>query len=81
MATIGFDLFRYQLAAYVISGALGGLAGFLLAKDSTLFQLFLVPVVPLSLAAAGFLLITKVWTGRLRGRGLAGIKQLNQSLG
>jgi MFS transporter, AAHS family, 4-hydroxybenzoate transporter len=64
-------------------GAISGplLAGFLLAKDSTLFQLFLVPVVPLSLAAAGFLLITKVWTGRLRGRGLAGIKQLTQSLG
>ena len=32
MATLGFDIYRYQLAAYVISGALGGLAGFLLAN-------------------------------------------------
>ena len=32
MATLGFDVYRYQLAAYVISGALGGLAGFLLAN-------------------------------------------------
>ena len=32
MATIGFDVFRFQLAAYVIAGALGGLAGFLLAN-------------------------------------------------
>ena len=32
MATIGFDVFRYQLVAYVIAGALGGLAGFLLAN-------------------------------------------------
>ncbi len=31
MATLGFDIYRYQLAAYAISGALGGLAGFLLA--------------------------------------------------
>jgi branched-chain amino acid transport system permease protein len=32
MATLGFELNRYQLAAYVISGALGGLAGFLLVN-------------------------------------------------
>jgi branched-chain amino acid transport system permease protein len=34
MATLGFDIYRYQLAAYAISGALGGLAGFLLANAS-----------------------------------------------
>ncbi len=32
MATLGFEIYRYQLAAYAISGALGGLAGFLLAN-------------------------------------------------
>lgn len=32
MATLGYDIYRYQLAAYAISGALGGLAGFLLAN-------------------------------------------------
>ncbi len=32
MATIGFDVFRYQRVAYVIAGALGGLSGFLLAN-------------------------------------------------
>jgi branched-chain amino acid transport system permease protein len=32
MATLGFEIRRYQLAAYAISGALGGLAGFLLAN-------------------------------------------------
>jgi branched-chain amino acid transport system permease protein len=32
MAAIGFDTSRFQLVAYVISGALGGLAGFLLAN-------------------------------------------------
>jgi branched-chain amino acid transport system permease protein len=34
MATLGFDIYRYQLVAYAISGALGGLAGFLLANAS-----------------------------------------------
>jgi branched-chain amino acid transport system permease protein len=34
MATIGFDVFQYQLVAYVISGTLGGLAGFLLANET-----------------------------------------------
>src|SRR5580704_3828351 len=32
MASIGFDIYRFQLVAYVASGALGGLAGFLLAN-------------------------------------------------
>ena len=32
MATIGFDVYRFQLVAYVIAGALGGLSGFLLAN-------------------------------------------------
>jgi len=32
MAAIGFDVYRYQLAAYVIAGALAGLSGFLLAN-------------------------------------------------
>jgi branched-chain amino acid transport system permease protein len=34
MAAIGFPLFRYQLAIYVISGMLCGLAGFLLANQT-----------------------------------------------
>jgi len=32
MATIGFDVFRYQRVGYVISGAIGGFSGFLLAN-------------------------------------------------
>jgi len=32
MAAIGFDTRRFQLVAYVVSGALGGLSGFLLAN-------------------------------------------------
>jgi len=32
MAAIGYDTYRFRLAAYVVSGALGGLAGFLLAN-------------------------------------------------
>jgi branched-chain amino acid transport system permease protein len=32
MATLGFEIHHYQLAAYAMSGALGGLAGFLLAN-------------------------------------------------
>ncbi len=34
LATIGFDVHRFQLVAYAISGALGGLAGFLLANQT-----------------------------------------------
>jgi branched-chain amino acid transport system permease protein len=32
MGTIGFDVYRFQLVAYVIAGALAGLSGFLLAN-------------------------------------------------
>ena len=32
MASIGYDVFRYQLVAYVIAGGIGGLSGFLLAN-------------------------------------------------
>jgi branched-chain amino acid transport system permease protein len=32
VATIGFDVYRFQLATYVIAGGLAGLAGFLLAN-------------------------------------------------
>jgi branched-chain amino acid transport system permease protein len=32
MAAMGFDIVRFQLMTYVIAGALGGLAGFLLAN-------------------------------------------------
>jgi branched-chain amino acid transport system permease protein len=32
MATIGFDVFRFQLTIYVIAGTLAGLSGFLLAN-------------------------------------------------
>ena len=34
MATIGFDVRRYQLVAYVVSGGLAGLSGFLLANST-----------------------------------------------
>jgi branched-chain amino acid transport system permease protein len=32
MGTIGFEVYRFQLVAYVIAGALGGLSGFLLGN-------------------------------------------------
>lgn len=32
MTTVGFDVFRYQRAGYVIAGTLGGLSGFLLGN-------------------------------------------------
>jgi branched-chain amino acid transport system permease protein len=34
MATIGFEVRRFQLVAYMISGAFGGLSGFLLANST-----------------------------------------------
>lgn len=34
MATLGFNVERFQLVAYVISGAFGGLSGFLLANST-----------------------------------------------
>ncbi|MEM7527972.1 MAG: branched-chain amino acid ABC transporter permease [Pseudomonadota bacterium] len=32
--TLGFEIFRYRLAAYVIAGVIGGVAGFLLAHQA-----------------------------------------------
>jgi branched-chain amino acid transport system permease protein len=32
MATLGYDVFRYQRVGYVLAGAIGGLSGFLLAN-------------------------------------------------
>jgi len=32
IASMGFDVLRYQLAGYVVAGAIGGLSGFLLAN-------------------------------------------------
>ncbi|NWG23954.1 MAG: branched-chain amino acid ABC transporter permease [Pseudorhodoplanes sp.] len=32
MATLGFEVYRFRLAAYVIAGAIGGMSGFLLAN-------------------------------------------------
>jgi branched-chain amino acid transport system permease protein len=34
MATIGFTIRRFQLVAYIITGGLGGLSGFLLANST-----------------------------------------------
>jgi branched-chain amino acid transport system permease protein len=34
MASMGYEVFRYQLVAYVIAGAIGGLSGFLLANST-----------------------------------------------
>jgi AAHS family 4-hydroxybenzoate transporter-like MFS transporter len=57
-------------------GAIGGplLAGFLIAEHATIFILFLVPVIPLCIAAISFLSITRLWTGRFIGVGLVKLK-------
>ncbi len=34
MATMGFEVYRYQVVAYVMAGMLGGLSGFLLANST-----------------------------------------------
>ncbi len=34
MATLGFDTYRYQLAAYVLAGVLAGISGFFLANST-----------------------------------------------
>jgi MFS transporter, AAHS family, 4-hydroxybenzoate transporter len=59
-------------------GAIGGplLAGVLIAKHASLFILFLVPAIPLSVAAIGFLLITWLWTGRFLGAGFRILKKV-----
>src|SRR3981081_3490334 len=36
MAAMGFDVYRFQLATYVIPGMIGGLSGFLLANANEL---------------------------------------------
>jgi branched-chain amino acid transport system permease protein len=64
MAAIGFDLRRFQLVAYVVSGALGGLSGFLLANATD----FVSPAY-MSWQRSGDLLIMVVFggLGRLYG--------------
>ena len=59
-------------------GAIGGplLAGALIANHASLFVLFLVPAIPLSIAAIGFLLITWLWTGRFLGAGFRILKKV-----
>jgi AAHS family 4-hydroxybenzoate transporter-like MFS transporter len=48
-------------------GAIGGpiLAGALMAHGATVTTFFITPVIPFALAAAGFLSITLLWTGRI----------------
>ena len=64
IASIGFDAYRFQLAAYVISGALGGVGGFLLANVTD----FVSPAY-MSWQRSGDLLIMVIFggTGRLYG--------------
>ena len=38
MGTIGFEVYRFQLVAYVIAGAIGGLSGFLLGNADRVRQ-------------------------------------------
>jgi MFS transporter, AAHS family, 4-hydroxybenzoate transporter len=58
-------------------GAIGGplLAGFLIAQHATLTVLFIVPAIPLAIAACAFLLITRLWTGKVLGLGLARLRK------
>jgi branched-chain amino acid transport system permease protein len=64
MASIGFNSYRFQLVAYVVSAALGGLAGFLLANLTD----FVSPAY-MSWQRSGDLLIMVIFggTGRLYG--------------
>ncbi|HQT44069.1 MAG TPA: hypothetical protein PLD79_08705, partial [Halothiobacillus sp.] len=57
-------------------GAIGGplLAGQLIAHHASVFILFLVPVIPLSIAAIGFAAITFIWTGKALGVGFARLR-------
>jgi branched-chain amino acid transport system permease protein len=61
LASIGFDTYRFQLVAYVVSGALGGLAGFLLANLTD----FVSPAY-MSWQRSGELLIMVIFGGRGR---------------
>jgi AAHS family 4-hydroxybenzoate transporter-like MFS transporter len=57
-------------------GAIGGplLAGQLIAAHASLFTLFVVPAIPLAIAALSFAAITWTWTGRPQGTGFAKLK-------
>ncbi|HQT38360.1 MAG TPA: MFS transporter [Acidocella sp.] len=57
-------------------GAIGGplLAGQLIAMHASVFVLFLVPVIPLSIATIGFAAITFLWTGKALGVGFARLR-------
>jgi AAHS family 4-hydroxybenzoate transporter-like MFS transporter len=57
-------------------GAIGGplLAGQLIAAHASLFTLFVVPAIPLVVAALSFASITWAWTGRPQGIGFAKLK-------
>ncbi|MDE8348426.1 MAG: MFS transporter [Acidocella sp.] len=59
-------------------GAISGplLAGQLIAHHASVFILFLVPVIPLTIAAIGFAVITIIWTGKALGTGLAKMRVL-----
>jgi branched-chain amino acid transport system permease protein len=73
MAAIGFDIYRFQLAGYVVSGALGGLAGFILASVTD----FVSPAY-MSWQRSGDLLIMVIFggTGRLYGAVIGAIVYL-----
>ena len=73
MAAIGFDIYRFQLAAYAVSGALGSLGGFLLATVTD----FVSPAY-MSWQRSGDLLIMVIFggTGRLYGAVIGAIVYL-----